>query len=59
MPVTDTEPYLRLWQQKVLGLLLGRGKITGDLVDQMRRWTPPAWSVWPSTCCAARSVSPA
>jgi hypothetical protein len=45
MPVTDTEPYLRLWQQKVFGLLLGKGKITADLVDQMRRWRHSGFSV--------------
>ena len=45
MPVTDTEPYRRLWEQKVFRLLLSTGKITTDLVEQMRRWRHSGFSV--------------
>ena len=39
------EPFLELWEKKVFDLLLGRNKISEDIVNQMRHWQHLGFSV--------------
>ena len=47
------EPFLRLWEQKVLGLLLDEGKIEPSLVEQIRSWRHRGFNVDRSVCLQA------
>jgi hypothetical protein len=40
-----TEPFLRLWEQEVLALLLTEGKITEEVVANIRSWRHSGSSV--------------
>ena len=39
------EPFLKLWERKIFALLLKEGKITQDVVDNMRSWKHSGFSV--------------
>ena len=45
MPDTPAEPYLKLWERKLFDLLLAEGRITQQVVDQMRTWQHSGFSV--------------
>ena len=45
LPKIAAEPFLKLWEQKVFSLLLKEGKITQDVVDNMRNWKHSGFSV--------------
>jgi len=45
MPETPAEPYLKLWEQKLFDLLLAEGRITPEIVRQMRTWQHSGFSV--------------
>jgi hypothetical protein len=39
LPKLATEPFLKLWEQEVFALLLAEGKITEEVVVNMRSWS--------------------
>ena len=45
LPKLATEPFLKLWEQEVFALLLAEGKITEDVVANMRSWKYSGFSV--------------
>jgi len=45
LPKLATEPLLKLWEQEVFGLLLAEGKITEEVVANMRSWRHSGCSV--------------
>ena len=45
LPKLATEPFLKLWEQEVFTLLLAEGKITVDVVANMRSWKHSGFSV--------------
>jgi hypothetical protein len=45
LPEMAVEPFLKLWEKKVFDLLLKRGKITPEIVKQMRSWQHSGFSV--------------
>lgn len=45
LPKLATEPFLKLWEQEVFALLLAEGKITEDVVANMRSWKHSGFSV--------------
>jgi len=45
LPRLATEPFLRQWEQEVFALLLAEGKITEDVVANMRSWKHSGFSV--------------
>ena len=45
LPEIAVEPFLRLWEYKIFALLLKKGKITQDVVDNMRSWKHSGFSV--------------
>jgi hypothetical protein len=45
MPETPAEPYLKLWEQKLFDMLLAEGKITPEIVQQMKCWQHSGFSV--------------
>ena len=45
LPKVATEPFLKLWEQAVLDLLLAEGKITSDVVENIRTWRHSGFSV--------------
>ena len=45
LPKVATEPFLKLWEQAVFDLLLAEGKITSDVVENMRTWRHSGFSV--------------
>ena len=45
LPKIAVEPFLKLWEQKIFALLLKEGKITQDVVDNMRSWKHSGFSV--------------
>jgi hypothetical protein len=45
LPKLATEPFLKLWEREAFGLLLGEGKITEDVVANMRSWKHSGFSV--------------
>jgi hypothetical protein len=45
LPKLGTEPFLKLWEQEVFALLLAEGKITEDVVANMRSWKHSGFSV--------------
>jgi hypothetical protein len=45
LPKLATEPFLKLWEQEVFGLLLAEGKITEAVVQSIRSWKHSGFSV--------------
>ncbi|MDH7502783.1 MAG: transposase zinc-binding domain-containing protein, partial [Verrucomicrobiota bacterium] len=45
LPKLATEPFLKLWEQEVFALLLAEGKITEELVANIRSWKHSGFSV--------------
>jgi hypothetical protein len=45
LPKLATEPFLKLWEQEVLELLLAEGKITEEVVANIRSWEQSGLSV--------------
>jgi hypothetical protein len=45
LPALEREPFEKLWQSKVFGLLLKRGKIDESLVRQMSGWQHSGFDV--------------
>jgi Putative transposase len=45
LPKLATEPFLKLWEQEVFKLLLAEGKITEEIVANIRSWQHPGFSV--------------
>jgi hypothetical protein len=45
MPEISAEPYLKLWEKAVFDLLLAEGRISQQVVDQMRMWRHSGFSV--------------
>jgi hypothetical protein len=45
LPKLATEPFLKLWEQEVFALLLAEGKITEDVVADMRSWKHSGFSL--------------
>jgi hypothetical protein len=45
MPDIPTEPYRKLWEQRLFNLLLAEGRITPEIVAQMRSWKYSGFSV--------------
>jgi len=45
LPKLATEPFLKLWEQEVFGLLLAEGKITEEIVANIRSWQHSGFSV--------------
>jgi hypothetical protein len=39
LPKLATEPFLKLWEQEVFALLLAEGRVTEEVVQNMRSWT--------------------
>jgi hypothetical protein len=53
LPKLATEPFLKLWEQEVFALLLAKGKITEEVVANMRSWKHSGFSVDQSVRLAA------
>jgi len=45
LPKLATEPFLKLWEQEVFALLLAEGRITKEVVANMRSWKHSGFSV--------------
>ena len=45
LPKLATEPFLKLWEQEVFALLLAEGKITEEVVANIRSWRHSGFSV--------------
>lgn len=45
LPKLATEPFLKLWEQEVFALLLAEGKITAEVVQNIRSWKHSGFSV--------------
>jgi hypothetical protein len=45
LPKLATEPFLKLWEQEVFKLLLIEGKITDEIVANIRSWQHSGFSV--------------
>ena len=45
LPKLATEPFLRLWEQEVFALLLAEGKISEEVVANIRSWKHSGFSV--------------
>jgi hypothetical protein len=45
LPKLATEPFLKLWEQEVFALLLAEGKITEQVVANIRSWRHSGFSV--------------
>ncbi len=45
LPKLATEPFLKLWEEEVFALLLAEGKITEDVVANIRSWKHSGFSV--------------
>jgi hypothetical protein len=45
LPKLATEPFLKLWEQEVFKLLLAEGKITEEVVANIRGWQHSGFSV--------------
>ena len=45
LPKLATEPFLKLWEQEVFALLLREGKITQEVVQNIRSWKHSGFSV--------------
>jgi hypothetical protein len=45
LPKLATEPFLKLWEQAVFDLLLSEGKITPEVIENIRSWQHSGFSV--------------
>ena len=45
LPEIAVEPFLKLWEHKIFALLFKEGKITQDVIDNMRSWRHSGFSV--------------
>ena len=45
MPEIAVEPVLKRWEKKLFDLLLAEGRITTEIVEQMRTWQHSRFSV--------------
>ena len=45
LPKLATEPFLKLWEQEIFALLLAEGKITEEVVANIRSWRHSGFSV--------------
>ena len=45
LPKLAAEPFLKLWEQEVFALLLGAGRITEEVVENIRSWKHSGFSV--------------
>ena len=45
LPRLASEPFLKLWEQEVFALLLAEGKITREVVQNIRSWKHSGFSV--------------
>ena len=45
LPKLATEPFLKLWEEEVFALLLREGKITEEVVQNIRSWKHSGFSV--------------
>ncbi len=45
LPKVATEPFLKLWEHEVFKLLLAQGKITEEVVQNIRSWKHSGFSV--------------
>jgi len=45
LPKLATKPFLKLWEQEVLALLLTEGKVTEEVVASMRSWKHSGFSL--------------
>ena len=50
LPKLASEPFLKLWEQEVFGLLLAAGKITEEVVQNIGSWKHSGFSVDQSVC---------
>ena len=60
IPLPDdlsSTPFLKIWQDKVFKLLLDEGRITQDVIDQMRSWRHSGFSVDKSVALAAADTA--
>ena len=46
LPKLAIEPFLKLWEQEVFGLLLAEGKITEEVVANIRSWKHSGFNGW-------------
>jgi len=58
LPKLASEPFLKLWEQEVFGLLLAAGKITEEVVRNIGSWKHSGFSVDQSVRLEAASTSP-
>ena len=56
LPKLATEPVLKLWEQEVLELRLAEGKITEEVVANMRSWEHSGFSVDQSVRVEAKTT---
>jgi hypothetical protein len=45
LPEIAVEPFLKLWERKIFALLLKHGKISQEVIDNMRSWKHSGFSV--------------
>ena len=45
LPDLAVEPFLKLWERKIFALLLKQGKISQEVVDNMRCWKHSGFSI--------------
>ena len=45
LPKLASEPFLKLWEHEVFALLLGEGKITDEVIANIRSWKHSGFSV--------------
>ena len=50
-------PFLKIWESKIFKLLLDEGRITQEVVDQMRSWKHSGFSVDKSVALAAGNTA--
>jgi hypothetical protein len=55
-PKLASEPFLKLWKHEVFKLLLAKGKITAEVVENIRGWQHWAFSVEKSLCVEAKDA---
>jgi hypothetical protein len=56
LPKLATEPFLKLWEQEVFALLLAEGKITEEVVANIRSWRHSGFSVANAASSSAACV---
>ena len=56
LPKLATEPFLKLWEQEVFKLLLAEGKITEEVVANIRSWPHSGFSIDQSVRLEAKDI---